>query len=123
MIQPAPNAIIMTKSATEATIQESLVSIEEGDCSMNESRRSKSLQIALELTIAVASGQPRVSFLVAEHHASSAAMQRVKRKCIGDLVIARSEATKQSMLRQVAKWIASRSLSSGRASRGPVGSQ
>src|SRR5215468_7632180 len=35
MIQAAPNAIIMVSSATEATIQESLVSIEEGDCSIN----------------------------------------------------------------------------------------
>jgi hypothetical protein len=35
MIQGAPNAIIMVMSATEATIQESLVSIEEEDCSMN----------------------------------------------------------------------------------------
>jgi hypothetical protein len=34
VIQAAPNAIIMMKSATEATTQESLVSIEEGDCSM-----------------------------------------------------------------------------------------
>src|ERR1700744_3611070 len=34
VIQAAPNAIIMMKSATEATIQESLVSIEEGDCSI-----------------------------------------------------------------------------------------
>src|SRR5262249_5970439 len=38
-------------------------------------------------------------------------------------VIARSEATKQSMSPRAARWIASRSLSSGRASRGPVGSQ
>ena len=35
VIQAAPNAIIMIRSATEATIQESLVSIEEDDCSMN----------------------------------------------------------------------------------------
>src|ERR1700761_3693280 len=34
MIQAEPNAIIMTSSATEATIQESRVSIEEEDCSM-----------------------------------------------------------------------------------------
>jgi hypothetical protein len=34
VIQAAPNAIIMIRSATEATIQESLVSIEEDDCSM-----------------------------------------------------------------------------------------
>src|ERR1700761_2652511 len=34
MIQAAPNAIIMTSSATEATTQDSLVSIEEEDCSM-----------------------------------------------------------------------------------------
>ncbi len=36
MIQGAPNAIIMIRSATQATIQESLVSIEEDVCSMNE---------------------------------------------------------------------------------------
>src|SRR6185437_590522 len=35
VIQAAPNAIIMMNSATEATTQEALVSIEEDDCSMN----------------------------------------------------------------------------------------
>src|SRR6185437_6729271 len=34
VIQAAPNAIIMVNKATEATTQESLVSIDEGDCSM-----------------------------------------------------------------------------------------
>src|ERR1700759_283504 len=34
MIQAAPNAIIMTRSATEATTQDSLVSIVEEDCSI-----------------------------------------------------------------------------------------
>jgi hypothetical protein len=34
VIHAAPNAIIMTSSATEATTQESLVSIEEAGCSM-----------------------------------------------------------------------------------------
>src|ERR1700759_1751787 len=34
MIQGAPNAIIMTRSATEATTQDSLVSIVEVDCSI-----------------------------------------------------------------------------------------
>ena len=34
VIQAAPNAIIMIRSAAEATTQESLVSIEEDDCSM-----------------------------------------------------------------------------------------
>src|SRR5690242_1592566 len=43
MIQAAPNAIIMMRSATEATIQESLVSIEEGDCSMDLCPLHKSL--------------------------------------------------------------------------------
>jgi hypothetical protein len=38
-------------------------------------------------------------------------------------VIARSEATTQSMSQQAALWIASRSLSSGGASRRPGGSQ
>src|ERR1700748_1721122 len=35
MIQAEPNAIIMTNSATEATTQESFVSIVDGACSMN----------------------------------------------------------------------------------------
>jgi hypothetical protein len=39
------------------------------------------------------------------------------------IVIARSEATKQSIGRQKKEWIASRSLSSGGALRRPVGSQ
>jgi hypothetical protein len=60
MIQAAPNAIIMTRSATEATTQESRVSIEEEDCSMNVDPRPQSLQIEAELTIAPTSDQPRV---------------------------------------------------------------
>ena len=35
VIQAAPNAIIMTTSAAEATTQEALVSIEEKDCNMH----------------------------------------------------------------------------------------
>src|SRR6185312_2498076 len=43
MIHAAPNAIIMIRSATEATTQDSLVSIVEGDCSMNVYPRARSL--------------------------------------------------------------------------------
>src|SRR6185437_8518851 len=43
MIHAAPNAIIIVNSATEATIQESLVSIEEGVCSMDVCPRQKLL--------------------------------------------------------------------------------
>jgi hypothetical protein len=35
MIQAEPNAIIMTKSTTDATTQDSLVSIVEVDCNIN----------------------------------------------------------------------------------------
>src|SRR5581483_5630122 len=73
MIQAAPNAIIMTRSATDATIQESLVSTEEVDCSINLAPARKSLQIATELTIAVSSGQPRVSQLSLLRSTTSAA--------------------------------------------------
>jgi hypothetical protein len=53
VIQAAPNAIIMIRSATEATIQESLVSIEGDDCSMNVCPGRIVWQIAAELTIAL----------------------------------------------------------------------
>src|SRR6185437_3217651 len=53
MIQAAPNAIIMMNSATDATIQESLVSIEEDDCSMDVCPGRHLWQIAVELTIAL----------------------------------------------------------------------
>ena len=59
MIQAAPNAIIITRSATEATTQESLVSSEDDDCSMNLYPGAECLQIAAGLTIARNSGQPR----------------------------------------------------------------
>src|SRR5262245_38351245 len=53
------------------------------------------------------------------------AKSRRENEQVCSLVIARSEATKQSSFLAAAKgsWIASRSLSSGRAWRGPVGSQ
>ena len=38
MIQAEPNAIIMTNSTTEATTQDSLVSIVEEGCSINRAR-------------------------------------------------------------------------------------
>jgi hypothetical protein len=53
VIQAAANAIIMIRSATEATIQESLVSIEGDDCSMNVCPGRIVWQIAAELTIAL----------------------------------------------------------------------
>jgi hypothetical protein len=46
MIQAAPNAIIMTMSATVATIQESRLSMEEEVCSMNVCLRQTIWQIA-----------------------------------------------------------------------------